>query len=389
MKLGLFVTNKDTKEPIEDLSSKNTNNYYDNVKYAKEDAQAVYEEAESEGLNVIVEIFETNPQGDKVGELIDTVDKIDKGEALEVDEEGDTQYATASSKVKGSKIEAKYYQDLSPDIQEAIHNGLYKQISEDLSGYFNESDITDMKNNPEKKDLFMEETIDNMINVSNDHNSIKEWVNEFYLNIEGSVKTKVKAEDEGKIKKRLEELRKEIENETISYGEIAELQSLVKYIDPSDVLLLEWAGVPEFGDDKIKGSKVKAEDEGKIKKRLEELRKEIENETISYGEIAELQSLVKYIDPSDVLLLEWAGVPEFGDDKIKGSKVKAEELSEMDKKAITAGEEYGKEISDEIRNKTREVIEGLKEEYEIDRAITPTFNLFINEVKNAVANMKS
>jgi hypothetical protein len=46
MKLGLFVTNKDTKEPIEDLSSKNTNNYYDNVKYAKEDAQAVYEEAE-------------------------------------------------------------------------------------------------------------------------------------------------------------------------------------------------------------------------------------------------------------------------------------------------------------------------------------------------------
>jgi hypothetical protein len=181
-----------------------------------------------------------------------------------------------------------------------------------------------MKNNPEKKDLFMEETIDNMINVSNDHNSIKEWVNEFYLNIEGSVKTKVKAEDEGKIKKRLEELRKEIENETISYGEIAELQSLVKYIDPSDVLLLEWAGVPEFGDDKI-----------------------------------------------------------------KGSKVKAEELSEMDKKAITAGEEYGKEISDEIRNKTREVIEGLKEEYEIDRAITPTFNLFINEVKNAVANMKS
>jgi len=83
MKLGLFVTNKDTKEPIEDLSSKNTNNYYDNVKYAKEDAQAVYEEAESEGLNVIVEIFETNPQGDKVGELIDTVDKIDKGEALE------------------------------------------------------------------------------------------------------------------------------------------------------------------------------------------------------------------------------------------------------------------------------------------------------------------
>ena len=47
-----------------------------------------------------------------------------------------------------------------------------------------------------------------------------------------------------------------------------------------------------------------------IKSRLEYLRGEIEAERISYGEIAELQSLAEYIDPSDVLLLEWAGVPE-------------------------------------------------------------------------------
>ena len=47
-----------------------------------------------------------------------------------------------------------------------------------------------------------------------------------------------------------------------------------------------------------------------IKKRLEYLRKEIEAERISYGEIAELQSLVKYIDKGDVVLLEWAGVKE-------------------------------------------------------------------------------
>ena len=47
-----------------------------------------------------------------------------------------------------------------------------------------------------------------------------------------------------------------------------------------------------------------------IKSRLEHLRGEIEAERISYGEIAELQSLAEYIDPSDVLLLEWAGVPE-------------------------------------------------------------------------------
>ena len=44
--------------------------------------------------------------------------------------------------------------------------------------------------------------------------------------------------------------------------------------------------------------------------RLEYLRGEIESERISYGEIAELQDLAEHIDPDDVQLLEWAGVPE-------------------------------------------------------------------------------
>ena len=47
-----------------------------------------------------------------------------------------------------------------------------------------------------------------------------------------------------------------------------------------------------------------------IKARLEYLRGEIEKEQISYGEIAELQSLSKHIEPDDVLLLQWADVPE-------------------------------------------------------------------------------
>lgn len=46
------------------------------------------------------------------------------------------------------------------------------------------------------------------------------------------------------------------------------------------------------------------------KKRLEYLRGEIEAERISYGEIAELQSLAEYIEPGDVVLLEWAGIEE-------------------------------------------------------------------------------
>jgi hypothetical protein len=47
-----------------------------------------------------------------------------------------------------------------------------------------------------------------------------------------------------------------------------------------------------------------------IKNRLEYLRDELRAERISYGELAELQSLAKYIDSSDVELLEAAGVPE-------------------------------------------------------------------------------
>jgi len=48
-----------------------------------------------------------------------------------------------------------------------------------------------------------------------------------------------------------------------------------------------------------------------IKARLEYLRGEIQAERISYGEISELQSLADHIEQDDVLLLEWAGVPEF------------------------------------------------------------------------------
>lgn len=51
------------------------------------------------------------------------------------------------------------------------------------------------------------------------------------------------------IKERLEYLRGEIKAERISYGEIVELQSLAEYIEPGDVVLLEWAGVPENDND--------------------------------------------------------------------------------------------------------------------------------------------
>lgn len=48
-----------------------------------------------------------------------------------------------------------------------------------------------------------------------------------------------------------------------------------------------------------------------MKKRLEELRQSLRDENISYGELIELQSLIEFIEPGDVELLEAAGVPEF------------------------------------------------------------------------------
>lgn len=50
---------------------------------------------------------------------------------------------------------------------------------------------------------------------------------------------------------RLAYLRGEIEAERISWGEIAELAELAEFIDPADVLLLQWAGVPEFPEDEV------------------------------------------------------------------------------------------------------------------------------------------
>ncbi len=44
--------------------------------------------------------------------------------------------------------------------------------------------------------------------------------------------------------------------------------------------------------------------------RLEELRKALKAENISYGELAELQGLVEYIDEGDIELQEAAGLPE-------------------------------------------------------------------------------
>jgi hypothetical protein len=51
-------------------------------------------------------------------------------------------------------------------------------------------------------------------------------------------------------------------------------------------------------------------DNNAINNRLDYLRSQIEQERISYAEVSELEALAKHIDPSDTVLLQWAGVPE-------------------------------------------------------------------------------
>jgi hypothetical protein len=53
------------------------------------------------------------------------------------------------------------------------------------------------------------------------------------------------------IKETLEYLRGEIQKCRISYEQIAILQGFSGYIEPGDVELLEWAGVPEFPEDEL------------------------------------------------------------------------------------------------------------------------------------------
>jgi hypothetical protein len=99
------------------------------------------------------------------------------------------------------------------------------------------------------------------------------------------------------------------------------------------------------------------------KERLEEIRTELDNETVSYGELTELQDLAEFIEEGDVQLLEAAGVPEFDDN------IQEMELPDMlvETKKMTRSEvieEYGDML-------TNEQISIIKEEHGIIETGSP------------------
>jgi hypothetical protein len=99
------------------------------------------------------------------------------------------------------------------------------------------------------------------------------------------------------------------------------------------------------------------------KERLEEIRTELDNETVSYGELTELQDLAEFIEEGDVQLLEAAGVPEF-DDNIQEMELPdmLVETKEMTRSEVI--EEYGDML-------TNEQISIIKEEHGIIETGSP------------------
>jgi hypothetical protein len=110
------------------------------------------------------------------------------------------------------------------------------------------------------------------------------------------------------------------------------------------------------------------------KERLEEIREELDNESISYGELVELQELTEFIDENDVQLLEAAGVPEFKEEpRIDLSDLEGEYSIDQMETVIETIEERIEEAKSTM---SEEEIEMVKEEHgvfdKVKEPIVPT-----------------
>lgn len=111
-----------------------------------------------------------------------------------------------------------------------------------------------------------------------------------------------------------------------------------------------------------------------INTRLEYLRQELRAERISYGELAELQSLAAYIAPNDVELLEAAGVPEF-------------EETETTSKVFTVQNAIGVVSYWENNREESEIMVGFKDFDKIEVSITDEYIGSIEDAFEEVINV--
>lgn len=125
----------------------------------------------------------------------------------------------------------------------------------------------------------------------------------------------------------------------------------------------------------VEPKKAETSTDPKIKERLESLRKALQAENISYGELAELQSLKEYIEPGDVELLEAAGVPEFpgademGKDSGKKVTVKKADVEDMQKAKEDKGSEKPEVKEEKVPKSKEDKVEDKKPE---DKSKEPT-----------------
>lgn len=119
-------------------------------------------------------------------------------------------------------------------------------------------------------------------------------------------------------KERLEEIRTELDNETVSYGELAELQDLTEFIEEGDVQLLEAAGVSEFDEKEITIDLSDLEGEYSldempavietIQERIEEAKPSMSEEQIEM--VKEEHGVIEKGNPDDGLIGATADNPE-------------------------------------------------------------------------------
>lgn len=94
---------------------------------------------------------------------------------------------------------------------------------------------------------------------------------------------------------------------------IVDLDSVESASGCDDVNMIEFYSLNQFSEIEAENAEEAREKAGKMieaKQRLEYIRAELDLECISQDTLLELESLVEYIKPDDVRLLEAAGVPE-------------------------------------------------------------------------------
>jgi len=209
----------------------------------------------------------------------------------------------------------------------------------------------------------------------------EEWYNDLYAkggSVQGLDEMKLNQNSKSLIKKELSNKWNVSENDIRTYSDpyVAEITFMTRKGLPSKKITMDEVDFIEaiynnklselLSSKMAKGGSVKPTI--KIKRRLEQIRKSIQNENVSYGELAELQSLSQYIDPNDIELKQAAGISEFDEDEMaKGGEVnplleKTQNwLNEKKEVYIEAGSSIPKPLADllpvEFVKKTNDKLE--------------------------------